>query len=146
MALIAERWGLIPALRDFSQAGRPVWGTCAGLIFLADRALGELAEDMHHQCTHWYYRSTLAGNAVTIARALKRVSMIMAGQKAGGQALLGGLDCLVSRNFFGAQINSFETSLPAPKTFPVCGPVSGPFRAMFIRAPAVLECGPGVEV
>lgn len=40
MALIAERWGLIPELRSFASQGRPIWGTCAGLIFLADRASG----------------------------------------------------------------------------------------------------------
>lgn len=40
MALIAERWGLIPELRSFAKRGRPIWGTCAGLIFLADRASG----------------------------------------------------------------------------------------------------------
>ena len=40
MALVAERWGLIPELRAFKGAGKPVWGTCAGLIFLADRATG----------------------------------------------------------------------------------------------------------
>ena len=57
MALVAERWGLvrspascatfrlslsqISALREFAASGRPIWGTCAGLIFLADEALGE---------------------------------------------------------------------------------------------------------
>ena len=40
MALVAERWGLIPELRSFAAGGSPVWGTCAGLIFLADRATG----------------------------------------------------------------------------------------------------------
>lgn len=40
MALIAEQWGLIPELQSFSKAGRPVWGTCAGMIFLAERAEG----------------------------------------------------------------------------------------------------------
>lgn len=29
-----------PALREFVKTGKPVWGTCAGLIFLADRAVG----------------------------------------------------------------------------------------------------------
>lgn len=29
-----------PALRDFVKMGKPVWGTCAGLIFLADKAVG----------------------------------------------------------------------------------------------------------
>ena len=40
MALIAERWGLIPELRSYAKGGHPIWGTCAGLIFLADRASG----------------------------------------------------------------------------------------------------------
>jgi len=31
-----------PALREFVQMGKPVWGTCAGLIFLADKATGRL--------------------------------------------------------------------------------------------------------
>lgn len=42
MALVAESWGLIPQLQAFAKAGRPVWGTCAGMIFLAERAEGEL--------------------------------------------------------------------------------------------------------
>ena len=40
MALVAERWGLIPELQRFAREQRPIWGTCAGLIFLADRASG----------------------------------------------------------------------------------------------------------
>lgn len=40
MALVAERWGLIPELRQFASDGKPVWGTCAGLIFLANKATG----------------------------------------------------------------------------------------------------------
>ena len=40
MAMIAERWGLIPELRSFAEEKRPIWGTCAGLIFLADKAKG----------------------------------------------------------------------------------------------------------
>lgn len=42
MALVAEQWGLIPQLQQFAAKGRPVWGTCAGLIFLANRASGAL--------------------------------------------------------------------------------------------------------
>jgi 5'-phosphate synthase pdxT subunit len=41
MALVAEQWGLIPELQAFAKAGRPVWGTCAGMIFLAERAEGK---------------------------------------------------------------------------------------------------------
>lgn len=105
MAHIAERWGLIPELRAFASAGRPIWGTCAGMIFLAERAEG---------------------------------------QKEGGQALLGGLDVKVSRNFFGAQVHSFEAQLRAPEALRAFGGEET-FRAVFIRAPAVLEAGPGVE-
>ena len=42
MALVAERWGLIPELQKFASSGKPIWGTCAGMIFLAERADGEL--------------------------------------------------------------------------------------------------------
>lgn len=45
MALIAERWGLIPELRRFAAEQRPVWGTCAGAIFLAEKATGHLLLD-----------------------------------------------------------------------------------------------------
>ncbi|KAI3434853.1 hypothetical protein D9Q98_002907 [Chlorella vulgaris] len=107
MALVAERWGLIPELQQFAAQERPIWGTCAGLIFLANRA---------------------------------------SGTKEGGQALLGGLDCTVQRNYFGAQINSFETLLPAPACLPRDSDPADTFRAVFIRAPAITETGSGVEV
>lgn len=43
MSLIAERWGLIEPLRDWVQAGKPIWGTCAGMILLAERVEGQKA-------------------------------------------------------------------------------------------------------
>lgn len=101
MGLIAERWGLVEPLRAWVQSGRPTWGTCAGMILLADRATG---------------------------------------QKKGGQTLLGGLNVTVSRNHFGRQVDSFEADLPMPSS------EEAPFRAIFIRAPAVVEVGPNVEV
>jgi 5'-phosphate synthase pdxT subunit len=36
---VAERWGLLEPLRAFARAGRPVWGTCAGMIMLANDVL-----------------------------------------------------------------------------------------------------------
>ncbi|MCD7470041.1 Pyridoxal biosynthesis protein pdx2 [Datura stramonium] len=106
MAKLAEYHNLFPALREFVKMGKPVWGTCAGLIFLADKAIG---------------------------------------QKTGGQELIGGLDCTVHRNFFGSQIQSFETELPIPG---IVAKEGGPpsCRAVFIRAPAIIEVGPDVEV
>ncbi|MCL4396098.1 MAG: pyridoxal 5'-phosphate synthase glutaminase subunit PdxT [Chloroflexi bacterium] len=32
---LADEFGLIEPLRDFCKSGKPVWGTCAGMIFLA---------------------------------------------------------------------------------------------------------------
>ncbi|MED6145864.1 Pyridoxal biosynthesis protein pdx2 [Stylosanthes scabra] len=106
MAKLAEYHNLFPSLREFVKIGRPVWGTCAGLIFLADKATG---------------------------------------QKTGGQKLVGGLDCTVHRNFFGSQIQSFEAEVSAPE---VASQEGGPetFRGVFIRAPAILEAGPEVQV
>ncbi|XP_020972666.1 probable pyridoxal 5'-phosphate synthase subunit PDX2 [Arachis ipaensis] len=106
MAKLAEFHNLFPALREFVEMGKPVWGTCAGLIFLANKATG---------------------------------------QKTGGQKLVGGLDCTVHRNFFGSQIQSFEADLPVPE---LASKEGGPetFRGIFIRAPAILEAGPEVQV
>lgn len=62
------------------------------------------------------------------------------GQKQGGQTLIGGLDVLVDRNHFGRQVDSFETDLVAE----VIG--IEPFRAIFIRAPAITNTGSEVEI
>lgn len=56
------------------------------------------------------------------------------------QPLIGGLDIKVERNAFGRQVDSFEVDLQLP----FLG--GGPFRAIFIRAPLVLQAGPDVEV
>ena len=57
------------------------------------------------------------------------------GQKDGGQALVGGLDVCVHRNFFGSQVSSFETELEAP---PLKGSTkTAPFTGIFIRAPGI---------
>ena len=93
MGLIAQRWGLVEPLQQWVRDGHPTWGTCAGMILLANRA------------TH---------------------------QKQGGQPLLGGLDVTVDRNYFGRQVDSFETDLM------VSALGSEPFRAVFIRAPAII--------
>ncbi len=57
-----------------------------------------------------------------------------------GQQTLGGLDVVVRRNAFGAQVDSFETELPIP----VLG--DPPVHAVFIRAPVVESVGASVEV
>ncbi len=100
MGLVAERWGLVEPLRQWVHGGRPTWGTCAGMILLAERATG---------------------------------------QKLGGQALIGGLDVTVNRNYFGRQVDSFEAELEVPTLGEV------PFHAVFIRAPAITAVAEDVE-
>lgn len=56
------------------------------------------------------------------------------------QPILGLMDIKVNRNAFGRQIDSFETDL---KIKPLG---DKPFRAVFIRAPVVVETGDGVEI
>jgi 5'-phosphate synthase pdxT subunit len=71
---------------------------------------------------------TCAG-AILLAREVRNPS----------QRSLGLLDAVVERNAYGRQIDSAiltaETSLPG-----------GPLEMVFIRAPRILETGPGVEV
>ncbi|HEY80476.1 MAG TPA: pyridoxal 5'-phosphate synthase glutaminase subunit PdxT [Anaerolineae bacterium] len=108
MGKLAESFGLLEPLKAFTRT-KPAWGTCAGLILLANRAVR---------------------------------------QKKGGQPLIGGLDITVDRNFFGRQVDSFEADLEASALAEVAQPEDphGPFHAIFIRAPAVVEVGPGVQV
>ena len=44
---VAERWGLLEPIRAFAQSGRPLWGTCAGMILMAkevvDSVQGQLS-------------------------------------------------------------------------------------------------------
>ena len=101
MALVAERWGLVGPLRRWVNMGRPTWGTCAGMILLAERATG---------------------------------------QKRGGQALIGGLDVTVNRNYFGRQVDSFEADLDVPALGET------PVHAVFIRAPAITAIAADVVV
>jgi 5'-phosphate synthase pdxT subunit len=67
---------------------------------------------------------------------------IMLARDIGGleQPLIGVMDLSVRRNAFGRQLESFETLLPIPALG------DPPMRAVFIRAPAIVSVGDGVEV
>ena len=54
------------------------------------------------------------------------------------QTTLGVLDCTVARNAYGAQRESFQTSVEVPE-------LNDSIRATFIRAPKIVEIGEGVE-
>jgi len=99
---LLARYGVDAAIVEASAQGKPIYGTCAGLILLA-RGIAE----------------------GTGGR--------------GGQPTLGLLDAIVARNAFGRQVDSFEIALDIPTLgLP-------PLRAVFIRAPYVVEAGPDVE-
>lgn len=40
IAKLAVSYGLLPAMRGWAKGGRPVWGTCAGLVLLAREIMG----------------------------------------------------------------------------------------------------------
>jgi 5'-phosphate synthase pdxT subunit len=100
MDKLSRLFGLAEPLSAAITSGLPVYGTCAGLIMLAN----------------------------TVRDAID------------GQQTLGGLDIVVRRNAFGAQVDSFETDL----SIPVLG--EPPVHAVFIRAPVVESVGPDVSV
>ncbi len=99
MAKLARTFDLFEPLRQRIRDGMPTFGTCAGMIMLADR----IVDGMHDQET------------------------------------LGGLDATVRRNAFGRQVDSFEEDVRFTG-------LRDPVHAVFIRAPAIVEIGAGVEV
>lgn len=94
---LMRKYDFMDAIRSFSSQGKPIFGTCAGLIVLAERIQGD--EEAHLKL----------------------------------------MDITVARNAFGRQRESFETDLK------VVG-IDEPVRAVFIRAPLILEVGERVEV
>ena len=44
MAIVGERWGLFPKLRDWVSENKPIWGTCAGMILLSDHAIKQSSD------------------------------------------------------------------------------------------------------
>ena len=105
MGLIGKKTGIWEALQSFTKT-KPTWGTCAGMILLADRCVGA---------------SAVIEN---------------------GQSLIGGVDVLVCRNYFGSQISSFEMETPAPPN----ATEKSSYPGVFIRAPAILSVGKDIEV
>ncbi|MBL0388987.1 pyridoxal 5'-phosphate synthase glutaminase subunit PdxT [Tumebacillus sp. ITR2] len=96
---LMNKYELMEPVREMAKRGVPMFGTCAGLILLAERIHGQ---DWSH---------------------------------------LGVFDVLVDRNSFGRQVDSFETDLDVKG-------MEGQekYRAVFIRAPHIMEIGDQVEV
>ena len=123
MHILGRENGMWDSLRKWVRDGRPVWGTCAGMILLSDALVG---------------------------------------QKLGGQGVIGGLDVVTRRNYFGSQVRSFQCALRVPGELLVSGAFDGggggggggedeggaamPYMAHFIRAPAIVAVGPRAQI
>ena len=94
---LMDVFDLTCAIKGRVKAGMPTWGTCAGMIVLAN----SLVEDRPRP--------------------------------------MGLMDIRVQRNAYGRQVDSFEADIPVPALG------EERFRAVFIRAPAIEEVGPGVQ-
>lgn len=92
---LANTYELTASLRQFA-AENPVWGTCAGMIFMAKRISAADGRD---------------------------------------QPLLGVMDIVVERNAFGRQVDSFITPIEVDGL----EGGSGPFPAVFIRGPRLVD-------
>lgn len=95
---LMNEYEMMAPIREMALAGVPMFGTCAGLILLANRIEGQ----------DWVH--------------------------------LGVMDIYANRNSFGRQRESFETELT------ILGMEGNPYRAVFIRAPHIIEVGKEGEV
>lgn len=64
----------------------------------------------------------------------------------GGQALLASMDVRVHRNYFGSQVGSFEAPVSIVEAYRAKLGGNSNLPGVFIRAPAVLAVGEGVDV
>jgi len=80
------------------------------------------------------------GESTTIGTLLVGYGLLASDLGSSRQPVLGVMDIGVRRNAFGSQLDSFERDLA------VAGLEGGPFRAVFIRAPAIEQLGAGVEI
>lgn len=98
MSKLAVLFGMLEPLRERVAAGMPVYGTCAGMILLADKILDPSPSSQ--------LRSS-------------------GGYPMSGQETIGGIDMIVRRNAFGRQNESFEAAVEVAGIDG--GPVEGVF-------------------
>lgn len=85
-------------------------------------------------------REGLAEPIATLVRGGLPVLGSCAGLIMLDRAHLGLMDIVAERNAFGRQVRSFEADLE------IAGLSGGPVHGLFIRAPWIVEHGPGVEI
>ncbi|OLO25151.1 glutamine amidotransferase subunit PdxT [Alkalihalophilus pseudofirmus] len=97
MRRLIDEYGFFEALQEFGAKGKPIFGTCAGLILMSKHIVGQ------------------------------------------PEGHLGFMDMTVQRNAFGRQRESFETDL-------IVTGVGDDIRAVFIRAPLIVDVDETVEI
>ncbi|WP_096202869.1 pyridoxal 5'-phosphate synthase glutaminase subunit PdxT [Bacillus sp. FJAT-45350] len=97
MRRLIDKYGFFEPLKQFAADGKPVFGTCAGLILMAKHLVGQ--DNGHLEL----------------------------------------IDMTVQRNAFGRQRESFECDL-------IVEGVGEDIRAVFIRAPLIVEVGEDVQI
>ncbi|MFB8126532.1 pyridoxal 5'-phosphate synthase glutaminase subunit PdxT [Streptomyces bacillaris] len=106
MSKLAVLFGMMEPLRERVRAGMPVYGTCAGMILLAEKILDPSPSSQ--------LRSSR-------------------GYPISGQETVGGIDMIVRRNAFGRQNESFEAAVEVAGI--EGGPVEGVFiRAPWVES------------
>ncbi len=126
MGRLLVDWRLLAPIRRCGLDGMPMFGTCAGLILLCRRIMTNAAE------------------ALPSKDARPRPPEL----RSSAQPRLGLLDGTVLRNAFGRQTDSFECDLEVRGVTDAGreGAPGRPMCAVFIRAPLLLDCGPGVDI
>lgn len=126
MGRLLTDWRLLDPIRRCGLDGMPLFGTCAGLILLCRRIM------------------TSAVQASSAEEAGPRPPEL----RPSDQPRLGLLDATVLRNAFGRQTDSFECDLEVRGVTDARRESSPhrPMRAVFIRAPLLLDCGPDVDI
>jgi 5'-phosphate synthase pdxT subunit len=113
---VAQRWGLLEPIRALAQSGRPLWGTCAGMILMAKEVVDGKSGQPLLGLMDIAVRRNAFGRQVDSFEADLEVSM------------------LEEPPFDRASLGSTRDRQ------------SRPFHAVFIRAPLIERVGEEVEV
>ena len=112
---VAQEWGLLEPIRAFAESGRPLWGTCAGMILMAR----EVSDSVPGQPLLGLMDVTVRRNAFG-----RQVDSFEADLD---------VPALGEQSFDDAQDEPFDDAQDKP------------FHAVFIRAPLIERVGEGVE-
>ena len=168
IAKIASSSNFFTGLKNWMKScERPVWGTCAGLIFMANTITDGEKKVSVVKCSCSAALFFLLGsisfffvsNYLTLFQfslsSFFFLSLSLSHTQShtrvflqGGQPLIGGLNVDVSRNYFGKQVKSFEAEIAGPplrsKNFKKNSEQPTTYTGIFIRAPAIIRVGEGV--